>query len=164
MQLQDFARTDWLNASEHEEFASLLESRFSDYVFNVLTCTPVEKKSKYDSTAIKAPARRQAVGCSCDIFSNACRDCRKSKVNYCQPEVWGKWLVKNRCNKQPRGLDQSIIMHYAYPIVRITASNDNCGRYKTPAPEVSLKRIHFSPNSENLQLQKDKTPRRECLR
>jgi hypothetical protein len=45
-------------------------------VYLVLTWTPVEKKSRYDKTAIRIPALRHAVGCSWEIFSNACKDCR----------------------------------------------------------------------------------------
>jgi hypothetical protein len=43
----------------------------------------VEKKSRYDRTAISAPARKQAVGCSRDIFFRACKDYNNeyAKVN-----------------------------------------------------------------------------------
>jgi hypothetical protein len=40
-------------------------------VYDKLTCTPVEKKSRYDKTASRPPARSTAAGCSKEIFSKA---------------------------------------------------------------------------------------------
>lgn len=69
------------------------------------TWTPVGKKSRKESTAIRAPARKQAVGCSWDIFFRACKDC-----TYCHKQNKGrafyqlqpkKFISPNQKTKSP---------------------------------------------------------------